>query len=71
MSVKRHADGMKAAKTHRRSGLQTRATEDVEALQRFGKQASPVLDRFLQPQEVLIKQLEQDSLSHEPTCADR
>ena len=45
--------------------LATRAAEVLNALQRFGKQASPVLDRFLRPQEVLIKQLEQDSLSHE------
>jgi formylglycine-generating enzyme required for sulfatase activity len=45
--------------------LASRATEVLKSLQRFGKQASPVLDRFLQPQEVLIKQLEQKSLSHE------
>ena len=45
--------------------LATRATEVLKALQRFGKQVSPVLDRFLLPQEVLIKQLEQNSLSHE------
>jgi Sulfatase-modifying factor enzyme 1/Novel STAND NTPase 1 len=45
--------------------LATRTTEVVTALQRFGKQASPVLNRFLRPQEVLIKQLEQDSLAHD------
>ena len=45
--------------------LATRAAEVLKALQRFEKQASPVLDRFLLPQEVLIKQLEQNSLSHE------
>lgn len=43
----------------------TGAEEVLSALQRFGKQASPVLDRFLQPQEFLIRQLEKDSLSHE------
>ena len=43
----------------------TGAAEVLKALRRFGKQASPVLDRFLQPQEGLIRQLEQDSLSHE------
>jgi Sulfatase-modifying factor enzyme 1/Domain of unknown function (DUF4062) len=43
----------------------TRAAEVTDALQRFGKKASPVLDRFLRPQEVLIKQLDQDSLSHQ------
>ncbi len=42
-----------------------RAAEVLVALQRFGKEASPVLDRFLRPRHVLIKQLEIDSLSHE------
>ena len=54
-----------AVTTHRKSGLQRAAAEVLNALRRFGKQASPVLDRFLRPQEVLIKQLEQDSLSHD------
>jgi formylglycine-generating enzyme required for sulfatase activity len=45
--------------------LATHVAEVSSALRRFGKQASPVLDRFLLPQEVLIKQLEQKSLSHE------
>ena len=45
--------------------LASRATEAVNALLRFGKQASPVLASFLRPQEVLIKQLEQDSLAHD------
>jgi hypothetical protein len=42
-----------------------RAAEVLNGLRRFGKQASPALDRFLRPQDVLIKQLEQDSLTHE------
>jgi len=45
--------------------LPTRAAEVLDALQRFSKKPSPVLDRFVRPQHVLIKQLDQDSLSHE------
>ena len=41
-----------------------RAAEVLQALRRFGMQASPALRRFLLPQEVLIKQLEEVSLSH-------
>jgi hypothetical protein len=45
--------------------LTSRAAEVLSALRRFGKEASPVLDRFLRPQRILLKQLEQDSLPHD------
>ena len=41
------------------------AKEVLTALQRFDKKTSPVLERFLMPQNVLIAQLDQDGLSHE------
>jgi len=44
--------------------LASRANEVVTALHRFGKAASPELDRFLHPQKVLIQQLNQKGLSH-------
>ena len=43
----------------------TGAVEVVNALRQFGKRTSPALDRFLKPQSVLEKQLEQDSLPHD------
>jgi len=45
--------------------LGTRAKEVLAALQRFDKNPSPVLERFLRPQHLLIGQLNQDTLSHE------
>ncbi|MEP7153337.1 MAG: DUF4062 domain-containing protein, partial [Nitrospira sp.] len=45
--------------------LGTRAKEVLVALQRFGKHPSPVLERFLRPQQLLVGQLNQDTLSHE------
>jgi hypothetical protein len=41
------------------------AKEVLAALQRFGKKASPILQRFLSPQLLLIEQLNSNSLSHE------
>jgi formylglycine-generating enzyme required for sulfatase activity len=45
--------------------LGARAAEVVDALQLFGKQASPILERFVRPQQILLEQLKQDSLSHD------
>ena len=39
--------------------------EALAAFQRFGKTLEPNLERFLKPQQTLIKQLDDDSLSHE------
>ena len=45
--------------------LGTRAKKVLAALERFGKDPSPELKRFLRPQHLLIGQLNQDTLSHE------
>ncbi|MCH8041013.1 MAG: SUMF1/EgtB/PvdO family nonheme iron enzyme [Nitrospinae bacterium] len=45
--------------------LATRATEVLAALQQFSKKPSPVLDRFVRPQQALINYLAQESLSHQ------
>ena len=44
--------------------LDTRATQVLDALQKVGKIPTPELDRFLKPQEVLVEQLHQDTLTH-------
>lgn len=44
----------------------SRRTADIqEALDRFSKNASPMLERMLRPQKMLIERLENDALSHE------
>ena len=45
--------------------LGTRANKVLTAIERFGKDPSPELKRFLRPQQVLIAQLDQDGLSHQ------
>lgn len=45
--------------------LASRAKKVLVALEQFGKYPSPELRRFLQPQEVLIAQLDHDQLSHQ------
>lgn len=45
--------------------LGTRAKEVHVALQRFGKNPSPVLERFLRPEHLLIEQLNQATIPHE------
>ena len=45
--------------------LGTRAKKVLAVLERFGKDPSPELKRFLRPQHLLIGQLNQDTLSHE------
>ena len=45
--------------------LGTRANKVLAAIERFGKDPSPELKRFLRPQQVLIAQLDQDGLSHQ------
>jgi hypothetical protein len=45
--------------------LGTRAKKVLAAIERFGKNPSPELGRFLRPQQVLIAQLDQDGLSHQ------
>jgi len=44
--------------------LGTRANKVLTAIERFGKDPSPELKRFLRPQQVLIAQLDHDGLSH-------
>ena len=43
----------------------TRATEALEAFQRYGTPLPAVLGRFLKPQEVLLEHLHQDTLTHQ------
>jgi formylglycine-generating enzyme required for sulfatase activity len=63
--------GEEAQRWHRRGQRvqdlweEDRAGEVAAALKRFARTADEELDRFLRPQEVLIKKLDQTTLSHE------